>query len=98
MCNGTTKIRVDSRVVSWPGRCDRRVGQRTRVAEADRPAALAILCRFRLGRNWTRNFWLLLSCFLCLLGDNKFNQMLKPAEEVNLSCLVLISRAVSRGK
>ena len=35
---------------------------------------------------------LILSCFLCLLNDKKLDQMLKPAEELHVSYLVITCR------
>ena len=88
MRTATTKIRVDSRVV--------RVASASAVLNLDRHVAAPLCFGGLLDEDATaRCFSLVLFAFL---DDKKFNQMLKPAEELHVSCLMFRRRVESTGK
>ena len=93
MRTATTKIRVDSRVVRVAIDAN---ASAFAVLKLDRNVAAALSFGGLLDEDATaRCFSLVLFAFL---DDKKFNQMLKPAEELHVSCLMFRRRVESTGK
>ena len=94
MRTATTKIRADSRVVRVA--IDANASGLCAVLKLDRHVAAALSFGGLLDEDATaRCFSLVLFAFL---EDKKFNQMLKPAEELHVSCLMFRRRVESTGK
>ena len=93
MRTATTKIRVDSRVVRVAIDAN---ASASAVLKLDRHVAAALRFGGLLDEDATAScFSLVLFAFL---DDKKFNQMLKPAEELHVSCLMFRRRVESTGK
>ena len=98
MRTATTKIRVDSRVVRVAIDANASAPRALHSAEAGSTCCSCAQFWRSFGRGC--NCSLLLSRSLCFFGrqEMKFNRMLKPAEELHVSCLMFRRRVESTGK
>ena len=92
MRTATTDIRVDSRMIRYRARRDRR--QREDQSGREAGSTSWTCTQFSLSFGYGHNCLLILY-FLCLLNQKKLDQMLKPAEELHVSyCKVINFRTV----